>query len=230
MYVRDDPGLRMADMAAEDRPRERMLRHGPNHLSDRELMAILLGKGRKGEDVLELASRILDQIDRSGGVPKMEKLMEELMAVKGVGPAKAAVVTAALEFARRRIRPEGERIRSPSDVLPLIRHIADRKQEHLLAITLNGANEVIAVRVITVGLLNRTQVHPREVFADAVADRAAALILAHNHPSGSVEPSADDRAVTRRIHEAGEVLGISLLDHLIFARRGYFSFKEAGEI
>jgi DNA repair protein RadC len=230
MYVKDGPGQRMADLAAEERPRERMLRDGPYHLSDRDLLAILLGKGRKGEDVFALASRILDQLDRSGGVPDMETLMADLMEVKGVGPAKAAVITAAIEFARRRIRPEGERIRAPSDVLPLIRHIADRKQEHLMAITLNGANEVIAVRVITVGLLNRTQVHPREVFADAVTDRAAALILAHNHPSGSVEPSADDRAVTRRIKDAGEVLGISLLDHLVFARRGYFSFKEAGEI
>lgn len=230
MYVKDGPGRRMADIPLEERPREKIRFHGPRNLSDQELMAILLGKGRKGEDVWELAARILHQIDRGGGVPNMETLMEELMAVKGVGPAKAAVITAALEFARRRIRPEGERIRSPSDVLPLIRHIADRKQEHLMAITLNGANEVIAVRVITVGLLNRTQVHPREVFADAVTDRAAALILAHNHPSGSVEPSADDRAVTRRIQEAGEVLGISLLDHLVFTARGYFSFKEAGEM
>lgn len=230
MYVKDGPGRRMADIPLEERPREKIRFHGPRNLSDQELMAILLGKGRKGEDVWELAARILDQIDRGGGVPNMETLMEELMAVKGVGPAKAAVITAALEFARRRIRPEGERISSPSDVLPLIRHIADRKQEHLMAITLNGANEVIAVRVITVGLLNRTQVHPREVFADAVTDRAAALILAHNHPSGSVEPSADDRAVTRRIQEAGEVLGISLLDHLVFTARGYFSFKEAGEM
>jgi DNA repair protein RadC len=230
MYVKDSPGRRMADLPEDERPRERMRLQGPGKLSDRELMAILLGKGGKGRDVWTLADRILDRIDRAGGVPDMDTLLETLMEVKGVGPAKAAVVTAALEFARRRIRPEGTRIRSPADVLPLIRHIADRKQEHLLALTLNGANEVIAVRIITVGLLNRTQVHPREVFADAVTDRAAALILAHNHPSGSVEPSADDRAVTRRIHEAGEILGIALLDHLIFARNGYFSFKEAGEI
>lgn len=227
MYVKDSPGLRMAELPVDERPREKMRLHGPGQLSDRELMAILLGKGGKGLDVWTLAERILDCVDRSGGFPEMETLLE----VKGVGPAKAAVVAAALEFARRRIRPEGTRVRSPADVLPLIRHVADRKQEHLLAITLNGANEVIAVRTITVGLLNRTQVHPREVFADAVTDRAAALILAHNHPSGSVEPSADDRAVTRRIHDAGEVLGISLLDHLVFVRGGgYFSFKESGEI
>ncbi len=228
MYLREKRPhhLRMAELPPEERPREKLKTKGPHTLSDRELLAILLGKGRKGEDVISLADKILDVLDRNGGFPDLEALQK----VKGVGPAKASVITAALEFARRRIRPEGTKISSPEDVLPLIRHYADRKQEHLLCITLNGANEVIATRVITIGLLNRTQIHPREVFADAVTDRAAAVILAHNHPSGSVCPSGEDGAVTRRIRESGEVLGIQLLDHLVFTNKGYYSFKEHNEL
>ena len=145
-----------------------------------------------------------------------------------MGPAKAALIAAAMEFARRRIRPEGLRISFPPDVLPLIRHYADRKQEHFICVSLNGANEVIASRVVSVGLVNKTQVHPREVFADAITDRASAVIVAHNHPSGSLEPSKEDIDITARLKSAGEILGIRLLDHIVFNQKGYHSFLESG--
>ena len=155
-------------------------------------MAILLGSGTKDSDVLTVAGRILKVLDG-----RNEKLsVEELQKIEGVGPAKASLIAAALEFARRRIRPEGLRISFPPDVLPLIRHFADRRQEHFICVSLNGANEVIATRVVSVGLVNKTQVHPREVFADPITDRASAVIVAHNHPSGSLEPSKEDIDIT----------------------------------
>jgi len=180
------------DLSAAERPREKLQAKGPEALSDLELLAILLGSGTKGSDVLAVAGRILKVLDG-----RNEKLgAEELQAIEGVGPAKASLIAAALEFARRRIRPEGLRISFPADVLPLIRHYADRRQEHFICVSLNGANEVIAARVVSVGLVNKTQVHPREVFADPITDRASAVIVAHNHPSGSLEPSREDIDIT----------------------------------
>lgn len=217
---------KIADIPKDDRPREKLQRKGPAALSDIELLAILLGKGTKEHDVLSLAEKILNAMDTNGGSPNLESLGK----IKGIGPAKATSIAAALEFARRRIRPEGLRISFPPDVLPLIRHYADRKQEHLLCISLNGAREVIATRVVTVGLANRTQMHPREVFADPLIDRAAAVILAHNHPAGGVLPSKEDYEITKRVKEAGQILGIQLFDHLIFNLKDYYSFLEHNEM
>jgi DNA repair protein RadC len=154
----------------------------------------------------------------------------ELQKTEGIGLAKATLIAAALEFARRRIRPEGLRISFPADCLPLIRHYADRKQEHFLCISINGANEVIKNRIVSVGLVNRTQVHPREVFADPITDRASAIIVAHNHPSGGLLPSKEDIEITKQLKSAGETLGIRLLDHIIFNHKGYYSFLEKGEL
>jgi DNA repair protein RadC len=210
------------DLSAAERPREKLQAKGPEALSDLELLAILLGSGTKTGDVLTVAGRILKVLDG-----RNEKLsVEELQKIEGVGPAKASLIAAALEFARRRIRPEGLRISFPPDVLPLIRHFADRKQEHFICASLNGANEVIATRVVSVGLVNKTQVHPREVFADPLIDRASAVIVAHNHPSGSLEPSKEDIDITGQLKSAGEILGIRLLDHVIFNSKGYYSFLE----
>lgn len=212
-------------MADADRPREKLLRRGAAALSDKELLAVLLGSGTKGHDVFQVAASILKTMDeQERGTVRIETLRK----IEGVGLAKACVIAAALEFARRRIRPEGFAITFPADALPVIRHYADRKQEHFLCLTLNGANEVIATRVIAVGTINRTQVRPREVFADAVADRAAAIIVAHNHPAGEVAPSREDEALTRELKAAGEILGVKLLDHVVFNRTAHFSFLEKG--
>jgi DNA repair protein RadC len=206
-----------------DRPREKMQAKGPQVLTDQELLAVLLGRGTAELDVMAMAARILEVLGENKEHPDLEKLQK----IKGVGPARASLVAAALEFARRRIRPEGLKVTFSTDVIPLIRHYADRKQEHFLCISLNGANEVIATRVITVGLANRTQVHPREVFADALTDRASAVILAHNHPSGGVQPSKEDIGITQQLREAGTTLGIRVLDHIIFNQRAHFSFAES---
>jgi len=213
---------KIQDLPDQEKPRERLLQKGPQALSDHELLAILLGSGTKGHGVMAVARRILKAFDASGTT--LNAL--DLQKIDGVGPAKAAILTAAMEFARRRIRPEGIKIATPADVLPLIRHLADRKQEHFLCISLNGANEVIATRTVSVGLVNRTQVHPREVFADPITDRASAVIVAHNHPTGNLAPSREDQAITHRLKAAGETLGIRVLDHIIFSHRGYYSFLD----
>ena len=149
------------------------------------------------------------------------------------GPAPAGATdasTAAIEFARRRIKPEGAKIVTPADILLHVRHYADRKQEHFLCASINGANEILNIRVVSIGLIDRTHVHPREVFADALSDRASAIIVAHNHPSGGLEPSVADNKVTEQLKAAGQIIGITLLDHVIFDRTGYYSFLEAGRL
>lgn len=216
----------MEDLPVAERPREKLRAHGPEHLSDHELLAIMLGSGTRNKSVYCLAREVLPILDRLQG----KITPDELQVVSGLGGAKAALLSAAVEFARRQLCPERRRIAFPADVLPLVRHFADRKQEHFICLSLNGAHEVSAVRVVSVGLVNRTIVHPREVFADPVTDRAAAVIVCHNHPSGNVDPSSEDREVTRRLGAAGETLGIPLLDHLVFSERAYYSFLEHGEI
>ena len=214
------------NIPAHDRPREKLLRKGAAALSDQELLAVLLGKGTPGMDVMTLAGKLARVIDEKGlGVHA-----EDLTSFGGVGDAKATLILAAIEFARRRIKPEGAKIETPSDLLPHVRHYADRRQEHFLCASINGANEILNIRVVSIGLVDRTPVHPREVFAEALSDRASAIIVAHNHPSGGLEPSASDVEVTGQLKAAGAVMGISLLDHIIFNQRGYFSFLEAGQL
>jgi DNA repair protein RadC len=214
------------DIPAHDRPREKLLRKGPAALSDQELMAVLLGKGTPGMDVMTLAGKLARVVDEKG----LGIRVEDLTAFEGVGDAKATLILAAIEFARRRIKPEGAKIETPADLLPHVRHYADRKQEHFLCATINGANEILNIRVVSIGLIDRTPVHPREVFADALADRASAIIVAHNHPSGGLEPSAYDAEVTSQLKAAGSVIGITMLDHIIFNRSDYYSFLEAGRL
>ena len=213
-------------MPEADRPREKLLRKGAAALSDRELLAVLLGKGTPRMDVITLAGKMARLIDEKG----LQVKAEDLTQLEGVGDAKATLVLAAIEFARRRIKPEGAKIESPAELLPHIRHYADRKQEHFLCASINGANEVLNIRVVSIGLIDRSPVHPREVFADALSDRASAVIVAHNHPNGGVEPSQSDINITAQLKAAGEIIGIELLDHIIFNRTGYFSFLETGRL
>lgn len=217
---------KLTDLPKLDRPREKLQTKGAEALSDLELLAILLGSGIKDHDVMTVASRLLTVLDENNGKPNLE----ELQKIEGVGLAKATLIVAALELARRRIRPEGLKINFPIDVLPIISHFADRKQEHFICISVNGANEVITSRIVSVGLVNKTQAHPREVFADPITDRASAIIVAHNHPVGSLIPSKEDIEVTQRLKAAGDTLGIRLLDHIIFNQKGYYSFLENGEL
>lgn len=208
---------------AAARPRERLLMFGASRLSDRDLISLLVGSGIRGSHVEQIAEKLLTILDKNG-YQNIE--VATIRAVAGIGEAKAAQICAALEFSRRRYRPGPVKIRYPQDVLPVIRHFADRKREHFLSISLNGAHEVISTRVVSIGLVNKTIVHPREVFAEPLQERSAAVIAAHNHPSGNLDPSDEDREVTSRLKEAGLLLGIPLLDHIIFTQTGHYSFLE----
>ena len=208
-------------MEVHDRPRERLLERGAQALSDQELLSILIGSGNKIRSVTSIARDVMELLDRKNRITQ-----EELSSISGLGPAKATLIIAALEFGRRRMPAKRRQITTPSDLYPLIRHYASRMQEHFLGIALNGAHEVLSINVCSIGLVNRTIVHPREVFSEALAQRATAIVVAHNHPSGVLEPSTEDRDVTRRLKKAGDILGIPIIDHLIFSEEGFISMLE----
>lgn len=214
----------LKDTLKFERPREKLLIKGPAALSGQELIAILLGSGVKGRNALEIGSTILGKL----GDDMDQLTIPKLQAIEGVGSIKACRILAAFELARRYLFKEKKAIRCADDTLPFVQHIADKKQEYFVCMSLNGANEVIKSRVVTVGLLNSNQVHPREVFSDPIVDRAASVIVAHNHPSGNLEPSPEDVALTKRLVKAGEIIGITVLDHLIVTKRGYVSLKANG--
>jgi len=204
--------------------RERLALQGPGQLGDAELLAVVLGTGTKGKGVLSLAEEVLSLVEPGSMPPDPGKLR----SLVGMGDAKAAAIAASLELGRRLYGLRERRIGGPQDLHPLIAHWADRKQERFLCASLNGAHELIAIRVVSIGLVNRTVVHPREVFADPIVDRACAVIVAHNHPSGRLDPSPEDLDITRRLRQAGEIVGIDLLDHLVFDADSWLSFVERG--
>jgi len=208
------------------RPREKLREKGAQALSDTELVAIILGSGSKEQDVMAIATKAARLIAKNKGHISLEMLIE----IEGIGLAKAAQILAGFELSRRYMIREAIKISEAEHVIPLLKDIADKNQEYFVCISLNGANEVIEKRIVTVGLLNKTQVHPREVFADVITDRAASVILSHNHPSGELEPSESDLNVNKQLIDAGKILGITVLDHIIISKRGYYSFQEHGLI
>ncbi len=211
------------NLPEHERPREKLIERGAVALTDHELLAVLIGKGSRRHDAITLAKKMIPVIDDKGA----KLSIDDLTKFDGIGNAKAALILAATEFSRRRIRPEGIRIETPSDLVPYIRHYVDRKQEHFLCASVNGANEIINIRVVSIGLVDRSHVHPREVFADPLIDRASAVILAHNHPAGALNPSEQDIETTQRLQQAGKIMGITVLDHIIFNSTEYFSFLES---
>lgn len=217
---------RIKDIPEFNRPREKLNERGSSALSDTELIAVILGSGSKGQDVLSLSSKVAKLLTENKGKLSMEQLSE----IEGIGPAKASQILAGFELSRRYIVKDTIRITGANDVLPLIKDIAGKQQEHFICISLNGANEVIGNRIVTVGLLDKSQVHPREVFADVITDRAAGVIFAHNHPSGESKPSNSDLKIHEQLTEAGKILGIKVLDHIIISKKGYYSFQENGLI
>ncbi len=206
--------------------RERMLRFGSGSISNLDLVVAILGSGVPGKPVRKLAKEVLNQITKSSDSCDLD----QLMVISGMGEAKSCAVAAALELGRRIFSTRGTCIGMPKDAYPLLIHFADIRQEHFIVISLNGGHEVNAIREVTKGLINKTVVHPREVFADPITDRACAIIVAHNHPSGNLEPSDEDVDITKRLRQSGDILGIPMLDHLIFSESGYFSFMEHGLI
>jgi len=217
---------RIKDLPEFSRPREKLKERGASALSDTELIAVILGSGSKEQDVLSLSSKVAKLLSENKGKLSMEQLSE----IEGIGPAKASQILAGFELSRRYILKETIRITGANDVLPLIKDIASKQQEHFICISLNGANEVIENRIVTVGLLDKSQVHPREVFADVITDRAAGVIFAHNHPSGENKPSNSDLKIHEQLTDAGKIMGIKVFDHIIITKKGYYSFQENGLI
>ena len=202
--------------------REKALEHGFSYLFDEELIMLILGSGTRGLPVEYMAERIADVLDDCD----FEDAVENLLRVKGVGQGKALAVAAALEFGRRRSNHLRAPIKSPCDIVPFLKNYAVSEREHFLLVTLNGGHEILQIHVITVGTLNRTLIHPREVFTTAMRDNAAAIIVSHNHPSGNCQPSEEDIAVTETLEKVSVIMGIELLDHVIVSRETFFSFLE----
>jgi DNA repair protein RadC len=220
-----ESGVLMHDVEESERPRERLFELGPGALSDADLVALVFGSGSGGESVLDVAARVT----RSIHLRRLHQTaLEDLLAVKGMGPARAAQLLAAAEIGRR-LWPDADPIplvRGPETIFELTADIRRSNREHFVGFYLNSRNQVLRREIISIGSLNASIVHPREVFIPALAVSAASLILAHNHPSGDPSPSEEDLAITRRIAESGRLLGIELLDHVVVAREAYTSFKE----
>lgn len=221
-------GTQAASIHARDeqeRPRERLLDWGAAALTDVDLLAAILGTGTSGADVLETAGRIV----RAVNVRRLHLVpVEDLLAVRGLGPARAAQLLAAAELGRR-LWPDGEAVplvRGPEQIYDLTRDIRAANREHFVGFYLNSRHQVLRRDIISIGSLNASIVHPREVYLPAIALSAASLVLAHNHPSGDPTPSEEDLAITRRLHDAGRLLGIELVDHVVVARDAYASFRE----
>jgi len=210
--------MKMSDKRVSDRPREKLQAKGASALSDFELLQALVGSGGAQADVSKISRSLLRVFTEKG----IKISYDDVIAVLGVGPAKASEVMAAFEFMKRRLQPsERPIIDSPEKAVAKLSDIRSKKQEYFICLTLDGANRLIAKRTITIGTLTSSLVHPREVFADAITDRAASIIVAHNHPSGSLEASKADIEVTNQLHKAGNVLGITVLDHVIVTNNSY---------
>lgn len=212
---------------SSERPRERLLSRGGAALSEDELLAAVLGTGTQGLDALELSRDLLNRYP-GGGLSRLAP--KALAKERGLGPARAARLAAAFELSRRWTQEASkpEPVDSPRRAMRELGEMAALKKEHFVALYLDACHRAVHRETVSVGTLTASLVHPREVFAPAFERPAAALIVAHNHPSGDPEPSREDRETTRRLCQAGRILGLPILDHLIVAERGYFSFREQG--
>lgn len=222
--------MRIDRLPAGERPRERCRRLGPSALSAVELLAVVLGSGGSRGSALELAASLLEEFCDLGSLA--EASCGEIAARPGLGPARAVALAAALELGRRAMAggsPTLSTVSTPEQAVALFRPLlAGRRQEVVAALYLGGRHQALQLQVVAVGELNAAGVHPREVFRPAVGVGAAALVLAHNHPSGDCEPSEDDIRLTRRLARCGETLGIELLDHLVLGGGEHVSLRERG--
>jgi len=222
--------LAMKDMPADLRPRERLWRYGPEYLSEIELVALLLGSGTGQASALELAAQMLSRFD---GLPGLAAATcRELAGVRGVGPARAALIQAAVQLGRRlanqptRTRPV---IKGPNDVVALMmEEMRGLDREHFRAVMLNTKNQVLGTDRIAVGTLSQSAIHARELFKNAIKMSAAGVVLVHNHPSGDPTPSKNDREITKRMVRAGDIIGITVLDHVVIGDNSFVSFKASG--
>ena len=234
----DTNAFTINDLPLSERPRERLISKGPSSLSTPELLSLLLGSGTKGESVFSLSHRILKSY---GSLFKIQNAsIEDLKKIRGMGDAKAAKLKACIEIARRmaieeRVFEESEAMKrrnsdtitSPDKLFEIIKSkITQFSKEHFFVVSLDTRNNLIGVDEISVGTLTASLVHPRETFESAIRRHAAKIIISHNHPSGETDPSDDDMKITRRLVDAGKIMGIEVLDHIIVTKTSYLSFKE----
>lgn len=221
--------MKIKDISEENRPRERLIKYGAGTLSDAELLAIILQKGTKGENVIDMSNRLISKHTLN----KISDLsIKELQEIKGIGPAKAAQIKAIFELNKRNnmIIRERTPIKSAKDVFEYAsQRLPDRNKEQFMILHLDSKNKIIKDEIISIGILNASIVHPREVFKSAIKENANAIILTHNHPSGDPTPSEEDEKITEIIQKAGEIIGISVLDHVIIGNTHY-SFREERKI
>ncbi len=215
---------KLSDIPDIDKPREKLAQRGVQSLSSHELLMVLLGSGLPGRDVSALATDILEVIETE----KENITLDKLTKVQGIGKAKAGQILSAFELAKRYLIKDEKKIRNTDDILSLVQDIRDKKQEHFLTITLTGASGLIEKREVFKGTVNYSMVHPREIFADAISDRAAGIIFVHNHPADNAQPSEADIKLTTQLCEAAKLMGIQVIDHIIVTKNSYFSFQAEG--
>ena len=216
------------DLPPSERPRERLLKLGAEALSAQEVLALILGRGIRGESVTVIAQELLSRFGNLKNIAAASA--EELTEIKGLGPAKAAQIKAAFELSKRSEDSSDEKqkatVKSPEDAIKSVKNkLKGKKKEHFLVLSLDTRNHLINTHPISVGSLDTSIVHPREVFKEAISATAASVIFVHNHPSGDPTPSEDDIKLTKRLVEAGEILGIEVLDHIIVCDKDYLSMK-----
>ncbi len=226
----EKPASTIKDLPERERPRERLLAYGPSSLSNADLIAIILRTGTSKVSAIHLAENLLAKFGSLKGVATADP--EEMQSVDGMGQAKAAQISAAMELGRRLASFTEDTkpiVSEPSDVVRIVMpELRDEKKEHFKALYLDVKNRILRQKTIFVGTLDGASVHPREVFREAVSLACANIIIAHNHPSGDPTPSSDDKAVTLRFVEAGKVVGIEILDHIVVGDGRWVSFKKAG--
>jgi len=216
------------DLPLSERPQERLSKLGIEALSAQEVLALILGRGIRDESVMVTAQKLLSKFGNLKNIAAAS--LEELTEIKGIGPAKAAQIKAASELGKRLESSfdEGQKstVKSPQDAIKLVKNrLKGKKKEHFLVLSLDTRNHLINTHTISVGSLDSSIVHPREVFKEAISSSAASVIFVHNHPSGDPEPSEDDIKLTKRLVEAGDILGVEVLDHIIVCDRDYLSIK-----
>ncbi len=218
--------MKIKDLPEQNRPRERFLKHGPEALSDAELFAIILRTGTINENVIDMSNRLIAEY----GLDKLfECSLKELQKIKGIGPSKAMQILAMAELGKRYSQSKNpiKKISSAKDVFDLFHNrLKDKKQEHFYVLMLNNMNYIVEEKLISKGTLDKTLIHPREIFRHAIKNAVSKIILVHNHPDGNPMPSINDLEITDELVKAGELIGIKIIDHIIIGKNKKWSWKE----
>lgn len=220
--------MKIKDLPKVDRPREKLVAKGAENLKDSELLAILLRTGKAGKNVIEIASQILSKYSKKR---LLQMTYQDLVKIGGIDSAKATTLLAAFELTKRALEVNDTNlptISNAKDAVAQLTDIQDLKKEHFVVLYLNAKNQLVHKEIISMGTLNANLVHPREVFEPALKHSTAQIVAAHNHPSGDPKPSEDDIEITKRLTEAGKMMGVEVMDHVIVSKNSYFSFKEEG--